>query len=164
MIKIRQAKLADIPEIVKMSRRFYETTTYPGFAPMDDETVARLAGTLAADHVLLVAEETRVLGSPGGIELVGTYLVGMIGLFVAPWMFNVHRLTAHEVVWWVDPSHLGAGLGRTLIEEATAACKARGAVAVQMVHLSTSPPQAAALYQKLGFIHSESSYTLTTEG
>lgn len=154
MIRIRQATLSDVPQIVEMSRKFYETTTYPGFAPMDDETVARLAGTLAGAHVLLVAEAGVLAKS----------LCGMIGLFIAPWMFNVQMITAHEVVWWVDPERLGAGLGRTLIEEAIAACKQRGAVAVQMVHLSTSPPQAAALYQKLGFVHSESSYTLTTEG
>ena len=159
MITIRQATLSDIPQIVEMSRKFYETTTYAAFAPMDDETVARLSGTLAGDHVLLVAESSDWKHVDGGQAL-----VGMIGLFVAPFLFNAGKVTAHEVVWWVDPTHLGAGLGRMLIERAIAACKNLGATAIQMVHLSTSPPQAAALYTKLGFVHSESSYTITTEG
>ena len=39
------------------------------------------------------------------------------------------------------------------------ACAAKGASAIQMVHLSTSPPQAALLYERIGFRHTESSYT-----
>lgn len=150
-MKIRPAVAADIPTIVEMSRKFYETTTYTAHAAMCDESVARLSETLADNHVLLVAE-------------IDGRASGMIGMFVAPNMFNNAVLTAHEVVWWVEPSALGAGTGRALIESAIAECKARGCAAVQMVTLSTSPPQAAALYQKLGFVHSESSYTLTTEG
>ena len=130
-----------------MSRKFYDTTTYTAHAAMCNDSVARLAQTLADHHVLLVTE-------------VGGSVVGMIGLFIAPNMFNNDVLTAHEVVWWVEPSALGSGAGRALIERAIAECASRGCAAVQMVTLSTSPPQASALYEKLGFTHSETLYTL----
>jgi L-amino acid N-acyltransferase YncA len=150
-MKIRPAEDYDITAIVAMSRLFYETTNYARMTPMDDETVERLSRALAHDHVLLVAEE------PSG------ELVGMVGLFVAPFLFDAGVRTAHEVVWWMSPAATGRGGGRALIEAAITECRSLGARAVQMVHLATSPPQAAALYEKLGFAHSESSYTLTFE-
>lgn len=150
-MNIRPATEADIPAIVAMSRSFYDTTHYAQMVPMNDETVSGLSRGLVDGHVLLIAET-----NPGEA-------VGMIGLFVAPFLFNASALTAHEIVWWVSPALAGNGLGRRLIEAAIAACRERGCSAVQMVHLPSSPPQAAGLYEKLGFIHSESSYTLTFE-
>lgn len=146
---IRHATESDIASIVAMSRKFYATTHYARMTPMDDDTVAGLSRGLL-DHVLLIAEDDAET-------------VGMIGLFVAPFLFNANATTAHEVVWWVSPDAAGNGLGRRLIEAAVAACRERGCSAIQMVHLPSSPPQAAGLYEKLGFSHSESSYTLTFE-
>ena len=150
-MNIRPAQEFDIPAIVTMSRAFYETTQYAAMTPMNDETVAALSRALLESHVLLIAEI-----EPGES-------VGMIGLFVAPFLFDASVTTAHEIVWWVSPALGGHGLGRRLIEAAIAACRERGAAAIQMVHLPSSPPQAAGLYEKLGFVHSESSYTLTFE-
>ena len=86
---IRPAVETDIPAIVRMARLFYDTTTYTEITPMDDDTVADLAQQLMGS-VLLVAEQQN-------------QLVGMVGLVIAPFFFNRSILTAHEVVWWVDP-------------------------------------------------------------
>jgi GNAT superfamily N-acetyltransferase len=142
---IRIAVEDDVPRIVEMSRKFYATTSYAEHAPMDDETVAALARQLM-DSVMLVAEE-------------GGKVVGMVGLVVAPFMFNNSINAAYEVVWWVEPEAQGAGVGKQLLAAVDTACVARGASIVVMVTLASSPPQAAALYERAGYAHSETSYT-----
>lgn len=142
---IRRATEDDLPAILAMSRKFYATTSYAALTPMDDHTVANLVFQLM-DSVMLVAElEGRV--------------VGMVGLVVAPFMFDRSINVAYEVVWWVEPEAQGAGVGKALLGAVEPACAERGASAVVMVHLATSPPQAAALYERAGFRHSESSFT-----
>lgn len=145
-MNIRPATESDVDGIVAMSAKFYATTSYRGFANMDEETVADLVRTLIDTGVMLVAEDAGEL-------------VGMAGLFVAPFMFNKHKTAAYEVVWWVNPSDQGAGAGKGLLLAIDAACRAKGCAIIQMVTLSTSPPKAAAIYERLGYAHSETSYT-----
>ena len=144
---IRRATEGDIPAIVEMSRKFYATTSYAGFTPMDDDTVAELTRGLLG-HVMLVAE-------------VDGQVCGMAGLFLAPFMFNRSARTAHEVVWWVDPEAQGAGVGKALLQAIVAACKEAGCSAIQMIALASSPPQAGMIYERAGFAHSETCYTMT---
>lgn len=145
---IRKATLADVPVIVSMAANFYESTSYCGWADFNPDTVTNLAANLTENHVMLVAEhEGRV--------------VGMVGLFVAPFMFNNDRIGAYEVVWWVDPEAQGNGAGKALLAAIEPACVEKGANAIQMVHLSSSPPQAAAIYERMGYAHTESSFTRT---
>lgn len=143
---VRHATLEDVPGIVEMSAKFYATTTYAQWAEFNPETVHDLASNLTENHVMLVAED-------------GGQLVGMVGLFAAPFMFNADTMAAYEVVWWVDPGAQGQGAGKALLAAIEPACLAKSCQAIQMVHLSTSPPQAAAIYERMGYGHTESSYT-----
>jgi len=143
---IRAATEADIPAIVEMSRAFYATTHYAHWCAMDDTTVADLARSLLTDHVMLVAESDGLV-------------VGMVGLFVAPFLFNRDELGAYEVVWYVSPSARGGRVAWSLLQAIEPACRAKGATRIQMVHMPNSPPQAAALYERFGYAHSETSYT-----
>lgn len=59
----------------------------------------------------------------------------------------------------VDPSEQGQGAGKALLAAIEPACRAKGCKAIQMVHLSTSPPQAASIYERVGYRHTESSFT-----
>ena len=149
-MQVRNATLDDVPAIVEMSRKFYATTTYSGWADFNADTVHALASGLAEHHVMLVADD-------------GQKLVGMVGLFVAPFMFNGDVTAAYEVVWWVDPDEQGQGAGKALLAAIEPACRAKGCKAIQMVHLSTSPPQAAAIYERVGYRHTESSFTKIME-
>lgn len=146
MTQVRKASINDIPAVLAMAERFYETTEFPARLrfPFDPATVERLAAGLV-DHVLLVADD-------------GEALRGMVGLFVLPFMFNANHTSAHEIVWWVDPAAQGAGVGKALLAAIEPACKAKGAEAIYMVHLASSPPQAAAIYERHGFVPTESSY------
>lgn len=149
-MEVRQATQDDVPRIVEMSAKFYETTSYARWAPFNPDTVHDLAANLAENHVMLVAEE-------------GGQLVGMVGLFVAAFMFNGDIIAAYEVVWWVDPEAQGQGAGKALLGAIEPACAARGCRTVQMVHLANSPPQAAAIYERMDYRHTESSYTKTLQ-
>lgn len=143
---VRAATDNDMPAILAMSARFYATTSYAGFADFDPAAAETLARMMTEQGVMLMAEADG-------------RAVGMVGLIVAPFMFNGAHRTAHEVVWWVDDDQRGSGAGVALLRAIEPACVARGCIAIQMIHLANSPPQAAMLYERLGYVHSESSYT-----
>lgn len=145
-MQIRPATEVDIPAIVVMSARFYETTSYAGFAAFDPHAAEALARNMIDSGVMLIAEDES---GP----------VGMVGLMAVPFMFNPAHKVAYEVVWWVNPEAQGAGTGRKLVRASDAACKAAGCSAIVMVRLSSSPPQADALYVSEGYAISEYSYT-----
>jgi GNAT superfamily N-acetyltransferase len=142
---LRAANEADVPAIVGMAGKFYPTTHYPAFAPFDVDAAESLARLLIADGVMLVA------------ELEGQ-VVGMVGLLLAPFLFNPTKRVAYEAIWWVEPEAQGAGIGKALLGAIDGACKAKGADGIQMIHLASSPPQAGALYERLGYASCESAY------
>lgn len=142
---IRKATHNDIPAIVEMSRKFYATTSYAGWADFCPDTVADLSRMLIDTGVMLLCGAERP--------------VGMVGLVVAPFMFNGAHKAAYEVVWWVDPEAQNQGAGKALLAAIEPACREMGCAAIQMVTLHDSPPQAALIYERAGFRHSETSYT-----
>lgn len=146
-MQIRKAEAGDIPAIVRMGADFYPSTPYAAagipFCPESVEAIARL---MQEAGVMLVADD-------------GERLVGMVGLVVAPFMFNRAFRTAHEVVWWASPDAQGAGIGKALLAAVAPAAREAGAFSAQMLHLANSPPQAAALYERDGYAHTETCYT-----
>lgn len=143
---VRPATVDDVPAIVAMAARFYPTTHYADWCEMDEDTARDLITSLLTHHVLLVSE-------------VDGELAGMVGLYVGPFMFNKHRTGAYEVVWWVAPEHRGGGLALSLLKHAERAAQARGAGRIEMAHMPNSPPQAAGLYERMGYARSVISYT-----
>jgi len=143
---VRPAIEADIERIVAMGERFYSLTSYAAVAAFDHVAVCVLADQLLRQGVLLVAE-------------VESGVVGMVGLVFAPLPFNPSATFAHEVMWWVEPEARGFGVGRALLEAVETACREAGVDAIQMAHLSSSPREAAAIYERAGYAHTESSYT-----
>lgn len=142
---IRPAGPDDLGAAVAMAEAFYATTSYTKVAPFCEDSVMLIGRMLLESGVLLVAEKDG-------------RLIGMVGLVLAPFLFNRERVTAHEVMWWVDPDERETGAGVALLRAIIPACKERGASAIQMGCLSTSPPQADALYRRLGFEPSEYTY------
>lgn len=142
---IRPAVETDMPDALEMAARFYATTSYTSIADYSYASAAKLGRMLLDEGVLLVAARDEKL-------------VGVIGMIVAPFPFNESVKTAHEVLWWVDPEERDTGAGVALLRAMVPACQGRGAKAIQMLHLSNSPPQAGALYERMGFAHTESLY------
>lgn len=142
---VRSATEDDTPALLDMGREFYATTDYPALADYDEASVMALIDYMRDTGVLLVAE-------------VADALVGMAGLILAPFPFNRRITTANEVVWWVTPGARDSGAGVALMRAIPAACKALGASTVNMVLLSSSPPQAGCIYERMGYTLCESSY------
>lgn len=147
MISVRPATLLDLPDIVEMGAQFYAVSGYAEtHGPYDPDTAAATGMLLLQNGVVLVAERD---GKP----------VGMIGLVLAPFLFNASRKTAHEVMWWVEPDARASRAGLLLIDQAERAARNSGAVSIQMIHLDTSPAAAAAVYKHRGYRMTESMYT-----
>lgn len=144
---IRLAEEEDVRSILEMSKEFYPQLSYhkDSKIPLDDETVLDLARGLIESGVMLVADIGKV--------------VGMIGLYVGPNLFNKHVKSAHEVIWWVDPKYQSMGIGVELLQAADERVKELGAVHTQLVLMPESPPQARHLYEKLGYKLTELSFT-----
>lgn len=143
---IRQATHDDIDAIVEMARKFYATTSYAEWAEFCPDSAGALAATMIDSGTMLLADD-------------GDKLLGMVGVFVVPFMFNREKVSAHEVIWWVEPEARSTGAGVKLLDAVEPMCKEIGVGAIQMMHLSNSPPQAGALYESRGYKHSETSYT-----
>lgn len=145
---IRNATEADLPAVVSMGERFYATTHYKDFAAYNPASVEALARMLMDTGILLVADDNGP--------------VGMVGLCVAPFAFNADVKAAYEVVWWVNPEQRGGLTGARLLKAIEPAAKDKGCAAIQMLHMSNSPPQAGQMYARMGYAHTESSWTKAT--
>lgn len=144
---IRKATKDDLLAIVQMSDKFYATTKYSEHAAFHPPTVWVLAERLIDHGIMLVAE-------------VDGKVVGMVGLIVTPFMFNIEVNGAYEIVWWVEPEQQGSRVGYELLKAVEPAAKEfENVVLIQMASLATSPPQVAKLYEKLGYVQSESLFT-----
>lgn len=145
MVEVRAATAMDMPAILEMGARFYASTEYTAIAPYCYGSAALLGQLLLDTGVVLVAEREG-------------QLLGVVGLSLVPFLFNRSVITAHEVMWWVDEEHRDSGAGVALLRAIEPACRAKGASAIQMLHLATSPRQAGVLYRRLGFSLSETLY------
>ena len=143
---VRAATVDDVPRIVEMASRFYAQTHYAQIVPLADESAAGLALLLIEQGVVLVAEHEGEA-------------VGMVALFLEPFLFNVSRMVATELAWWVDPEARTTGAGQALLEAIEPACRERGVHLVRMMTLEGSPAHAAALYARRGYSPTEHAYT-----
>lgn len=145
MVEVRKATPADRQLVLAMGASFYANTHYPdAVAAYDPESVLGLIDVMTASGVLLIAEDD---GAP----------VGMVGLAIAPFTFNASFPMAYEVMWWVSPGSRGQGAGKALLLAVEPACVAAGAKGIQMIHLANSPPEAAAMYHRMGLTPTETS-------
>lgn len=143
---IRNATHDDIPRIVEMAGRFYAQTRYVGIAPMAEESAAGLAILMMDQGVMLLAE------ADGAV-------VGMVGLFVEPFTFNIAKTMATELVWWVEPEHQRSGIGAELLAAIEPACRAKGANMIRMMCLAGQCEGAEAIYSRMSYTPSEHAYT-----
>lgn len=143
---IRQATHDDIPRIVEMAGRFYAQTRYASIAPMAEESAAGLAIVMMEQGVMLIAE------AEGAV-------VGMVGLFIEPFTFNIAKAMATELVWWVEPEHQRSGIGAELLAAIEPACRAKGVNMIRMMCLAGQCAGAEAIYSRMGYTPSEHAYT-----
>ena len=132
--------------VLRMGERFYRSSHYSGWADFCRESSSKLVQMVIDTGVLMIAEQD-------GQD------VGMVGLVVAPFMFNNDKLGAYEVFWWVEPEARGGMTAWRLLRSIEQVCAEMGVTSIQMVVLSDSPERAAKMYERAGYVHSETSFT-----
>ena len=143
---IRATTLLDIPNILTLTRTFYEQTSYNKWAAFDDESVTTLINALRTRGILFVAQ-------------VDDALVGIIGAMSMPYMFNTEFTSVYEVIWYVDPAHRKTSLGIDLLKRADQMCALKGWKSFQMTRLEESSPKLDDLFIAEGFHPTEHSFT-----
>lgn len=139
---LRPAVASDMSDVLDMCEKFHATTDHAKYSPFNRAVVEVKANFCLNHGVLIVAES-------------GWELIGVVGLFIAPSMFNDDVLCGYETMWWVTPNRHAGGVGKALVQAVEPACKARGASAINMLTLHNSPPQAEALLLSEGYVHAE---------
>ena len=142
---IRYANASDRDAVIAMGRRFYASIPISKTLPHTEDALHYLFHVMLNDGVLLIAEDEN---GPCGVA----------GLVLIPYTFNPEMKVASEILWWVNPESQGSGIGKQLLEAIEPACKTEGADLILMIHLKDSPPQAKALYERMGYQYQESSY------
>lgn len=140
------ASESDKPDVLRMGREFYESTAYAQVSPWCEESCSTLVDQLLISGLLIVARYRE-------------RAVGMVGLYLAPFLFSHSKRAAHEVFWWVDSDWRGVNLGAQLLDAVETECRSRGVDMIQMLTLSNSPPHAAAAYRRAGYQQSETCFT-----
>jgi predicted N-acetyltransferase YhbS len=135
---VRPATEADIPAVVAMGAKFYETTSYAAMCDYDRDALVSVARLMLDSGVLLVADD-------------GGELIGMVGMILSPFVLNPQFTVAYEVMWWVSPDARCSGAGAALVREVERVCRAKGADAVQQVTLANSPPVAGIMLERAGY-------------
>ena len=146
-MNVRLATEADIPRIIEMSQKFYATTTYPDFAPYSVTSATQLCLMLISSGILLVAESDE------------HEVVGMIGMQISPFLFNHNKMQATEVIWWVEEEHRGTPIAALLMLTMEKEAYHLDVDYIIMLSLVSSPPQAAAMYTKLGYVNTEHAWS-----
>jgi GNAT superfamily N-acetyltransferase len=142
--------LGDVPRLVAMGRE--QLVASYGDAVADNP--AQLEAL--AEQLITVPAATVFVAEQDGV------VVGMIGLVVAPHHFS-GRLTAGEIMWWVDPAARGIGL--RLLRRAEAWALERGAAVMQVVAPARGDgARVGQLYERRGYRAVETSYQRTVSG
>lgn len=148
-MKIRGATLADIPKLVEYGEKFYQQTRHiEEGIPYNPDEVAILCEWLinVKQGFILVLDDDGV--------------VGFVLVVEAPFPFSPDIRTAQELAYYVDEDYRKTGLGVKLLEHTEKVCKDRGVRYLTMISMeSCIPRQAEALYEKLGYSRTETSYT-----
>lgn len=143
---IRPATPDDMPRILEMGERFFETAGWPEIAEWDAGSMEQTLGYLmdAATGCVFVAE------TEAGI-------VGMTGGMLNPFYFNLSHVTGQELFWWVEPEHRGLGSG--LFDALEAWATDAGAKSFSMIALDRLKPDVLGrIYQRRGYRAAEHSY------
>lgn len=140
---IRAATEADVPEIVRLGSQSLIDGPYAGMLEDTPEQSAKLA------------LET-IQGSNGKVLLLdeGTGPVGLLGFVVFPHYFT-QKLTATEIMWYVEPEHRKGGGGIKLLWEAEKEAKAMGAT---IMGFTAPTADVARLYERFGYKQVEISF------
>ena len=148
-VKIRRAKVKDVPQMLVLGQEFWETTKYfSQGVPYNYDTVHNLTVNLIQGGVVQLAEDSDT-----------QKVVGFILCVIVPFPFNSDYKSATEMAFYVSPDYRASGAGKALVKQAENVCTQLGIKFLTMVELSTSPKHTGRFYSQLGYQRSETSHT-----
>lgn len=145
---IREATIDDVPELMRMTKNFYDNSHFPEFANYNKDTMIHLLIQMISDEgaMMLVAE-----GDEG--------LVGTLAILIYPYYFNHEVFTAQELWWWVDEEVRGSSIGVKLLKESEKLLQEIGVSHFTMMSItSSSADKVNNMYEKMGYKLTEYSY------
>jgi GNAT superfamily N-acetyltransferase len=142
---VRNGKTGDLDAVVQMAEEFWRHTRYD--VPFDPIHVRGMAA-LALDHGLLA-----ILELDGHIE---GFTAGVKG----PLLGNASVLSGSEIAWWVNPDARKGRNGIALMQHIEQMAREQGVKYWNMIVMESCMPEVgAAIYERLGYEKSETSYT-----
>lgn len=152
MVEIRLGKKEDFEEIYRMGKAFMETSDLIKSIGWERQSVKKLVDLFVENQSALglVAEEDGKL-------------VGMLGLLIAPHLFNNNVLVAEEIAWWVEPEYRKK-IGFQMLDLVEKILEKRGIKHFGMKFLSNenlSPEIMERMYARRGYKKTE---TIMTKG
>lgn len=145
MFDIREGTKADWPDVLEMSKKFYQMGGYPVAIPLHEPSMEKLYDMILEQGFLYVA---TVEGKP----------VAMLGCLLSPYLLNHNFLTSTEIMWWVDENHRGGSMAIRLKDKAEQRAKAEGCVTQVMTKLANSGPQVEKMYLHSGYREIETAF------
>ncbi len=102
---IRPANKADLFQLLEFGGYFWKQTPYFGKIPYNADAVRELLLDMMDNHYVTV-------------YLHGTQIVGFLGIFLSPLIFNPEYTVATEVFFFVSPAKRGYKIGDALFRHA----------------------------------------------
>ncbi len=141
----RHATFADIPELTRMGRDFWNTTPYSDIALCPDSLAETFMGMISND-LLIVAHD-------------GETVVGAVGAIASPLYANKAVLVGAEMFWWVDPQYRNTGAGKLMLTAIEDAARAAGIERFSMSAFDDIEiDKAASIYSRFGYTPTERSF------
>lgn len=142
---VRNGTIEDLPKVVEMAGEFWKQTMYQEeFEPGYVEFMA----SMAIDHGLLA-----ILEVDGQVE-------GFVAGLKTPLLGSSKILGGCEIAWWVNPSARKGRNGIALMQHIEKMAKSQGIKYWNMVVMESCQPEVgAAIYERLGYKKSETTYT-----
>lgn len=142
---VRKGKHSDIPRIIEMSLKFWDSTNCD--EPAEPEAVGMMAEACMGQELMSVLEVRD--------EVVG-FACGVSG----PLLANHSVKTGTEIAWWVDPEYRAGRHGILLLRHIEGLAKEAGIKYWNMAYMESSmPEEIKSMYERLGYERTEVIYT-----
>lgn len=142
----REAQWHELPQVVALIRRHFESTGYPNEFAMDDEVTASYL------HQLLLEPNQNLY-----VALDGNRIVGTLGIQVFRPFFS-RDLSAHETFLFVDEASRGLGAAKEMILLAEAWAKDQGTKAIIIGNHPLSPTRVRDIYLRNGYREAQTDF------
>ena len=135
---MRLATVDDMDDILRMGKSFADALNEES----DVESIEDTAINLIENDI--------------GVLLIEDH--AMAGALVVPNFFDMNRLIATELFWWVDEEARGNGAGKRLLNGLESWALSKGAERLSMIAMDALSESVGHLYEKSGYRKFETSY------